>query len=142
MDTAKPVGHLAQGGQHRTRLEYALLLVGIVNPSGDAGIALPEVLVVAGNDSRFELLPRELVDGIQQQPLVAGELLRVLSAPAGEDHRHQIVRAQTLLDELMGGRSHPRRALRRDVQIIEDHHVDAAIEGALVRLDIALDRTR
>ncbi len=49
---------------------------------------------------------------------------------------------RSLLDELTGRRSHARGALRRDVQIVEDHHVDAAVERALVRLDVALDRTR
>jgi hypothetical protein len=83
-----------------------------------------------------------LVDGRQQQPLVAREFLAVAGRARGVNHGHQIVRAETPLDELL------RRALdalgptEPRVEIVDDHHVDAAFERALVRADVGLERRR
>ena len=107
---------------------------GSLTRSSQRRVALPEVLVVARQRRRLELLPDELVDRGQQQPLVAGELLRVLRAAAGEDDRHQIVGAEVALDELTRGDLARAASAARDVQVVEDHHVDAAVERPLVAL--------
>ena len=114
----------------------ALLLVrdrGCARP-GMRRAALPEVLVVAGERGRLELPAHEPVDRRQQQPLVARELLRGVGAAAREDDGHQIVGAEVALDELPRGVLDELRPQRVDVQVVEDHHVDAAVERPLVAL--------
>ncbi len=60
--------------------------------------------------------------------------------PPREDDRHQIVGAEVPLDEAARGGLDELRPQRVHVEVVEDHHVDATFERALVGLDIRLDR--
>ena len=101
-----------------------------------------EVLLVGLDRGRPLRLAEELVDGRQQQPFAAGELLRVVAPALHVDDRHQVVRAQLLLDELAHDAPDHQRMRGLDVQIVEHDDVDAAVEGARVGLDVGLDRLR
>ena len=78
-------------------------------------------------------MPHELLDGGIEQPAVVRELLAVVLAArhaARRHDRHQIVRAELLVDELLRGPPHQVRVLRQRVRLVEHHHVDAAVEAA------------
>ena len=93
-------------------------------------VRLYSLVFVGGR--RVELAAERLVDGGEQQPLVAGELLARIRRPGGVHDRHQIVGAEVPLDELLRRRFHARRAAEARVQIVDDHDVDAAVERPLV----------
>ena len=89
---------------------------------------------------RGKLLPLKPVDGRLQEPRAAGEFLSGFLASARVDHGGQVVGAQVLLDEPLGGVPHGLRAREGGVQIVEQENVDAAVEGASRCAHIRFDR--
>ena len=62
-----------------------------------------------------------------------------VAAAARVDDRHQVVRAEPLLDELARGPLDPIGAAEQRVEIVDHHDVDAPLEGARVGSDVGLD---
>ena len=108
------VGKALQRIQRVARVVAALGRVGIVDAlAGVAQAARPRLLLDALEHRRPQLAAHELVDGVDEQPRVAGELLRAVGAAAGVDDGGDVVGAHVALDELLGRRLHARRAQRR-----------------------------
>ena len=137
----KPLGHLPQRVERRPGVERALGVFGIV----DDVARLPQVagaVVLVGpvRRRRFQFAALRAVHRGEQQSLVARELLVGLGRPGGMDNRHEVVGGQPALDELLRRRLHALGASKIRVVIVDDHHVDAAVEGLLVIPDVRLDR--
>ena len=137
----KPLGHLPQRVERRPGVERALGVFGIV----DDVARLPQVagaVVLVGpvRRRRFQFAALRAVHRGEQQFLVARELLVGLGRPGGMDNRHEVVGGQPALDELLRRRLHALGASKIRVVIVDDHHVDAAVEGLLVIPDVRLDR--
>ena len=87
-------------------------------------------------------LAGELVDGGQEYPFVSRKVLGRLTGRRGKYDSHQVVGTEMLLDK--PARSIPRasRPLGSGTGVVEDRHVDAAVEAALVTLHVRLNRNR
>src|SRR5207253_11323930 len=78
-------------------------------------------------------------DGGDQQTFVARELLAGVRPAEGVHDGHEIVRAEMPLDELARGALDAFAAPEARMPIVDDHHVDPAVERALVALDVGFN---
>ncbi len=135
----EPLRDLPQGVQGRARLVGPFRVLGIGGGAAPRPGALhPVVLVRLVEGGGAEPAARGAVHRGQEQPLVAGELLRALRGPRGVDDGHEVVGPQLLLDELPGRLLHAAGAREEGVFVVDDHDVDAAVEGTDVASDVGL----
>jgi hypothetical protein len=139
----EPLRHVLERIERVPRVERALGIVGVVQRiAGLAQVAGAIELRGLVGRRRVEPAPLRLVDGREQQPLVGGELLVGVGGAGRVHDRHQIVGAEAPLDELARRDLHALAAAEARVQVVDHHHVDAAVERALVGLDVGFDRRR
>ena len=100
-DPAQPFCNRPERPSGRSRVEAAFAVEGVANGCTACARASKK-LFVARHRSGFQLQAHEPVDGRQQQPLTAGEILRRVVTPGRVHNRHQVVRRQMPLDEPAG----------------------------------------
>ncbi len=119
------------------------VIVGVVRRCGiDLHLhqMLVKELVGFGQRERQQAPAHELIDRREQQPAIAGELLRRVSASAGVDHGGQIIRREVLLHELTRRFDHELRAQGCRVQVVQHQHVQPAGTGWRVGFDVGRNR--
>ena len=132
---------LGEHARRRKSVEAAFGIEGIADVAGGHRCAA-EKLVVARQGRGLDLLSHEAVDGGGKQTLVARKFLGSVRDAANVHDRHQIVRAEMAVDELLRPTLHPLCAERRRMQIIENEHIYPAGKWALVASNIGLVWTR
>ena len=84
-----------------------------------------------------ELPPKKLVHGGEQEPPIAGELLRRIGPAARIQDRGHVVGAEILLDELTRHAPDKYRPCEAGIEVIQHDHIDAPRKHLLVRPDVA-----